>query len=231
MAELADVKTSAVVWSERIAGDVGDLLQEESELSTSHSIGRAQRRHGQRGAKHAHQAFANVGELLAPAGRDRADASGEHPRFRPRPGSARCAGGAAPPGGAGAGLARQVVHPARGARDERRARQRCPTRHRTDRARIGRRAECTLALAIQGHALCQLSRDIEGAARRIDEAIQLNPNESLAWLYKSVWSSMWGSTEASVQEAETATRLSPIDPMKYYYDMILAAGIVDQWSA
>ncbi|MEO7642783.1 MAG: tetratricopeptide repeat protein, partial [Ramlibacter sp.] len=82
-----------------------------------------------------------------------------------------------------------------------------------------------LALAIQGHALCQLSRDVDGALARINDAIDLNPNESLGWLYKSVWSSMWGSTAASVAEAETASRLSPIDPMKYYYDMILASGL------
>jgi Flp pilus assembly protein TadD len=36
---------------------------------------------------------------------------------------------------------------------------------------------------------------------------------------------MWGSTGDSVREAEVATRLSPIDPMKYYYDMILASGL------
>jgi tetratricopeptide (TPR) repeat protein len=82
-----------------------------------------------------------------------------------------------------------------------------------------------LALAIQGHALCHLSGDIDGAIQQIDESLRLNPNESLAWLYKSVWSSMWGSTQASVDEAEKAATLSPIDPMKYYYDMMLATAL------
>jgi adenylate cyclase len=85
--------------------------------------------------------------------------------------------------------------------------------------------DSALALAIQGHALCQLSRDVGGALGRINHALELSPNDPLAWLYKSVWSSMWGSTVDSVREAEVASRLSPVDPMKYYYDMILASGL------
>lgn len=81
-----------------------------------------------------------------------------------------------------------------------------------------------LILAIQGYIHCQLSGDVSLAESKIEEAIQINPNESLAWLYKSVWSSMWGAAEASVVEAQIAVDLSPIDPMKYYYDMILACG-------
>ncbi|UUZ69575.1 tetratricopeptide repeat protein [Polaromonas sp. P2-4] len=84
--------------------------------------------------------------------------------------------------------------------------------------------QSTLALAIQGHALCQLSGDAQGALSKIDESIRLNPNESLAWLYKSVWSSMWGSSESCVAEALIASELSPVDPLRYYFDTILAAG-------
>lgn len=84
--------------------------------------------------------------------------------------------------------------------------------------------QSALICAIQGYIHCQLSGDIDLAQSKIDEALQINPNEPLAWLYKSVWSSMWGAPEASVKEAQTATELSPIDPMKYYYDMILACG-------
>lgn len=81
-----------------------------------------------------------------------------------------------------------------------------------------------LVLAIQGYIHCQLSGDVRLAETKINQSIALNPNESLAWLYKSVWSSMWGQPQASVDEAQTAVDLSPIDPMKYYFDMILACG-------
>lgn len=81
-----------------------------------------------------------------------------------------------------------------------------------------------LILAIQGYIHCQLSGEVGLAEEKIDASIRLNPNEPLAWLYKSVWSQMWGEPGASVQQAQIAADLSPIDPMKYYYDMILACG-------
>jgi len=94
----------------------------------------------------------------------------------------------------------------------------------TERA-LDAEPDSALALAIQGHALCHLSKDGAGALQRIDHALALNPNESLAWLYKSVWSTMWGSSTGAVLEAEAACALSPIDPVGYYYDMVRAAAL------
>lgn len=224
-AELADARSSEVVWSERRIGEVGDLLQMESEMC--HHI-----------ASMAHVALMNSEvqrALLRPLptlessslllggislthrassrdfGRahDVLDALVER---HPRSAQAR------------AWLAKwyilQVVRGMSPApdKDARRAIE------HTERA-LDSEPDSALALAIQGHALCQLSKDVDGAIRRIDAAIDLSPNDPLGWLYKSVWSSMWGSKEASVDEAEMASRLSPIDPMKYYYDMILASGL------
>jgi adenylate cyclase len=225
MAELADVRTGVVVWSERIAGDVGDLLREESELS--HRIASAvhnaiMQSEVQSTLIKPLPTLESCSLLLGGIALTHRASTRDFDRARealdalverhPRAAQAR------------AWLGKwYILRVVRGMSNEpdsdaRRAIE------QTERA-LDAEPECTLALAIQGHALCQLSRDVEGAARRIDEAIQLNPNESLGWLYKSVWSSMWGSAQASVQEAETATRLSPIDPMKYYYDMILAASL------
>ncbi len=80
------------------------------------------------------------------------------------------------------------------------------------------------ALAIQGHAICHLANDPVSALEKINQAIALNPNESVAWLYKSVWSSMWGTVDDAVIQAENAKSLSPIDPMAYYYNMILTGA-------
>ena len=225
MAELADARTQSVVWSERLSGDVGDLLQEESELS--HRIASAVHKAAMQsevqntlvkplptlescslllgGIALTHRASRRDFDRA----REALDALVER---HPRSAQARA--------WLGKWYILRVVRGMSDApdQDSRRAIE------QTERA-LNAEPECTLALAIQGHALCQLSRDVEGARLRIDEAIELNPNESLGWLYKSVWSSMWGSTEASVQEAEVASRLSPIDPMKYYYDMILASGL------
>lgn len=80
----------------------------------------------------------------------------------------------------------------------------------------------TLAMAIKGHALCHLGSDVDGAYRLLQEATQSNPNDPMAWLYACVWSTMWGTPDQSMIEAESALALSPLDPQKYYFEMMLA---------
>lgn len=81
-----------------------------------------------------------------------------------------------------------------------------------------------LSLAIEGYARCQLSGEADVARACIEQAIELNPNEPLGWLYKSVWSSMWGASADAVTQAKHAGGLSPIDPLKYFFDVILASA-------
>ena len=80
----------------------------------------------------------------------------------------------------------------------------------------------TLAMSIKGHALCHLGSDVDGSRRLLQEATQSNPNDPMAWLYTCVWSTMWGSSKDSVVEAENALDLSPLDPQRYYFEMMLA---------
>ncbi len=82
--------------------------------------------------------------------------------------------------------------------------------------------DSSLAMAIKGHAMCHLGADVDTSHRLLGEATQSNPNDPMAWLYSSVWSQMWGTPEASVQEAERALQLSPLDPLKYYFETMLA---------
>lgn len=82
----------------------------------------------------------------------------------------------------------------------------------------------SLAMAIKGHALCHLGKEVDASHRLLQEATQSNPNDPMAWLYNSVWSQMWGTNEDSVSEAEQALHLSPLDPQKYYFEMMLAAS-------
>ncbi|MDP3205531.1 MAG: hypothetical protein Q8M80_15845, partial [Hydrogenophaga sp.] len=53
----------------------------------------------------------------------------------------------------------------------------------------------SLAMAIKGHALCHLGEDVDASHRLLQEATQSNPNDPMAWLYNSVWSTMWGTPE------------------------------------
>ncbi|AOW13050.1 hypothetical protein LPB072_09510 [Hydrogenophaga crassostreae] len=81
-----------------------------------------------------------------------------------------------------------------------------------------------LAMAIKGHALCHLGSDVDGSRQLLQEATQSNPNDPMAWLYSCVWSAMWGRPHDSVTEAENALNLSPLDPQRYYFEMMLATS-------
>lgn len=89
--------------------------------------------------------------------------------------------------------------------------------------------DCALALAIEGFVHIHLSRDLDIAERRLEDAIAINPSESLAWLFRCVALGFRNEGLASLTAAETAISLSPIDPLRHYYDALassaaLAAG-------
>ena len=223
-AELADTRNNHIAWAERSVGDVGDLLQAQSEL---------------------------LNQIAGAAHRALLDTEVQQALIQPLPRLDSCAlllsGVSLMHRSTNEGFKRSrealealverhqrsaiprawlakwyIMRVVRGMSDS-------PERdaklafEQTQRA-LDVKPLSPLALAIQGHALCQLSGDTEASIRQIDESLRLNPNESLAWLYKSVWSSMWGSADAAVREAETAATLSPVDPMKYYYDLMLASA-------
>lgn len=89
----------------------------------------------------------------------------------------------------------------------------------------------SLAMAIKGHALCHLGDDVEESRRLLEAATSDNPNDPMAWLYRSVWSTMWGTPEASLREAAAAMRLSPLDPQRYYFEMMMGTCLAacEQW--
>lgn len=80
----------------------------------------------------------------------------------------------------------------------------------------------SLAMAVKGHALCHLGADLAASREVLQDATQANPNDPIAWLYAGFWSSMWGNPEEAVRESETALHLSPLDPQRYYLQMLAA---------
>lgn len=80
----------------------------------------------------------------------------------------------------------------------------------------------SLALAIKGHAMCHLGSDVDAAQRVLFDATECNPNDPMAWLYRGFWSCMWGNPKEAVQESEKAQNLSPLDPQRFYFEMLLA---------
>jgi adenylate cyclase len=223
-AKLVDARKNEIVWADRVAGDLGDLLQTQSQLlnaiasASSQAIANATVQESlleplprldsyalllggislmHRSTK---SAFARSRELL--------DQLVERHNRAPQP---------------LAWLAKWYVFTVVSGFSDDPQRDAKKAIEQTQRA-LDLDPRNALALAIQGHAVCQLSGDAEKALNVINRAIELNPNEPMSWLYRSVWSSMWGSSQDSVLDAKTAASLSPLDPLRYYFDVVLAAS-------
>lgn len=230
-AELADTRRGEVVWAERLSGDTMDLMQVESELINTLS----------RACAHAMLNAEVQRSLVQPLPKLDSNAlmlggitlmHRSTPRDMQRSQqlleavAARHNRVAAP----WAWLAKwHIIQVVQGlssdpANDFRRAIS------IADRA-LDLEPNSALAMAIKGHALCHLGSDVDGAHRLLQEATQSNPNDPMAWLYSCVWSSMWGMSQDSVTEAENALHLSPLDPQRYYFEMMLATSCAadQQW--
>lgn len=83
---------------------------------------------------------------------------------------------------------------------------------------------CSLALTIDGLVHANLLKKHEIASSRYDDALAQNPNESLAWLLRGTLHAFKGEGEEAVRETETALSLSPLDPLKYYFDSLAATA-------
>jgi len=84
--------------------------------------------------------------------------------------------------------------------------------------------ECSLALAVEGFVHCHMLRDLDGAEERLDRALQVNPNDSLAWIFKCAVLTFRGHGEEALRAARRAVALSPVDPMRHYYDGLMASA-------
>jgi adenylate cyclase len=74
-----------------------------------------------------------------------------------------------------------------------------------------------LALALHGHARSFLLKDYEAGRSFLDRALIASPNCALAWTLSSCTSTYLGDTENGINKAKYGLRLSPLDPMIYFY--------------
>jgi tetratricopeptide (TPR) repeat protein len=65
---------------------------------------------------------------------------------------------------------------------------------------------------------------LDVAEERFNAAISVNPNDSLAWLLKGTLHAFRGEGKDAVRSTSRALRLSPLDPLKYYYDSLSATA-------
>lgn len=90
-------------------------------------------------------------------------------------------------------------------------------------------SQCSLALVIDGFVHTNLLKALDVARERYDLALQVNPNDSLAWLLSGMLHAFKGEGAQAVKSTQRALRLSPLDPHRYFYDSLaggaeLAAG-------
>jgi tetratricopeptide (TPR) repeat protein len=57
-----------------------------------------------------------------------------------------------------------------------------------------------------------------------EEAIDANPSEPLAWLFTATRCAYLGEGREAEAAGERALRLSPIDPLKYFFDSLAATA-------
>jgi TolB-like protein len=86
--------------------------------------------------------------------------------------------------------------------------------------------DCSLALTIEGMVHSNLLKDIEKAQTLHASALQRNPNESLAWLFTGIMHAFRGDGTEAFQACERAQQLSPLDPLRYFYDSLTAAAAI-----
>jgi adenylate cyclase len=84
----------------------------------------------------------------------------------------------------------------------------------------------SLSLAIDGLVCAYVHKDLATAGQRYEAALRINPNEGLAWLYQSAWYAYQEDGTRAVEGALKAQRLSPLDPMKYYYDNFTSTAML-----
>lgn len=82
--------------------------------------------------------------------------------------------------------------------------------------------ENTFALTIDGVVNNNLLMRMDKASERFETALDLNPNESMAWLLSGVLHAYRDEGEDAVARTERALRLSPVDPFGYFFDSLAA---------
>lgn len=85
-------------------------------------------------------------------------------------------------------------------------------------------ATCSLALAVDGFVHTNLLKQFDVAESRYELALSVNPNDSLAWLLLGTLFAFKGKGKDAVRNTKHAIKLSPLDPLRYFYDSLAATA-------
>ncbi|NRT54504.1 adenylate/guanylate cyclase domain-containing protein [Sphaerotilus uruguayifluvii] len=82
----------------------------------------------------------------------------------------------------------------------------------------------SLSLTMDGFVQSNLHKDLDGAMLRYRQALDENQNEPLAWLLLGTSHAFRGEGQAATEAAEQALELSPLDPMRYFFESLSATA-------
>ena len=81
----------------------------------------------------------------------------------------------------------------------------------------------SLALAVTGQVHGFMRKDLASAETYYHQAIAVNPSEPLAWLWLGMSKGFRHAGDDSMEAIERALKLSPLDPLRYYYHSLAAS--------
>lgn len=87
-------------------------------------------------------------------------------------------------------------------------------------------SDCAMSLAMEAFVHCHIKHDLAAASQCLDDALAVNTSEPWVWLVRSTVLSLLGKGQESWQCAMRARALSPMDPLKHYFDSLAASAAV-----
>jgi adenylate cyclase len=84
--------------------------------------------------------------------------------------------------------------------------------------------QSALAWAIHGLVQGYLYKDLDQADAAYQQALDFNPNEPLAWLFRSTLQAYRGEGDNALQSSANAMSLSPLDPIRYFFESLAATA-------
>jgi adenylate cyclase len=91
-------------------------------------------------------------------------------------------------------------------------------------AALDRDPSDALALATEGFVYCHLLKDLDTARKRCNAAVDANPSHALGWLYLGTVNAFMGAGKAALDATRRAMELSPLDPQRYYFECLGATA-------
>ena len=86
--------------------------------------------------------------------------------------------------------------------------------------------ESSLALATYGLVNVHLTQDLDTAMASYDDAIRFNPSDAQAWLFKGALHAFKAEGQEAKDHTLKALALSPLDPQLYFFQSLMASSFL-----